>query len=387
MAPVTETFFIATPLGFETECAQELREVWPFLLNKQAMPHALPVPEARLTKGGLEIETELFAAVQLNFFLKTANRILWRMKSFNAHDLQKFFSQIQKIRVAEILGSKNFGLKVAASGSRLNNERKLKELAQKAWGIKEADEEDPAVYIRMDRDRCTVSLDTTGAHLHKRGTLTHRGEAPLRETIAAFTLRKMIGATPPGRLREIMLADPMCGSGTYLVEGADLWRGSFARTYRFQAWPSLPKLFQQKSFAANYKHLQGEPFAGYVGSDLSEKMVAAATKNVGARAGFEWRVQDLAQVPENFYGERAHWIVANPPYGERLAVRDLHALFHAFFRTRPERVGVLWTPECWRGLEEAPAGYVWTESVSLSNGGLHTVFKVAEKKNGDGSRL
>lgn len=371
-------FFVAAPLGFESETVEEIREVWPYLLDKTARVHDLPVPEVEIVKGGIELRAEMFAGLQLNFFLKTANRILWRLRSFPVHDFQKLFTQLQKVNPRQWLGEGDFALKVAARESKLGHERQLKELALKAWKIRKEPDEEPAVYIRLDKNICTISLDTTGDHLHRRGNTTLRAEAPVRETIAAYCLRKMIHDVPPAALRDVTLWDPMCGSGTFLSEAVTLWRGSFARPFRFQQWKFLPKLFQQKQFAANYKHFESDPFGFYFGSDIDPESVEITKKNLAqAKLPTERATFATADVTKSApWKVEGTWIICNPPYGERLQ-GDFQSLFDGVLKHRPARLGILWTADVWRRVQ-IPSDVRAISEHALSNGGLHTIFKVLE---------
>jgi putative N6-adenine-specific DNA methylase len=125
-------FFVSTPLGFENTALTEMKEVWPYLLGKDAKTHALPFPEIEVHQGGLEFETDLFAALQLNFFLKTANRVLLRMTSFRTKDLPKFYQKFKSLPWKEYLPHGHVEWEVAAQKSRLNNEKRLQESAEKA---------------------------------------------------------------------------------------------------------------------------------------------------------------------------------------------------------------------------------------------------------------
>lgn len=375
-----DRFFVVTPPGFEREAEQEMREIWPDLLTPAARPHALPVPEVRLLKGGFEIETEPFAAFQLNFFLRTASRVLWRLDSFRVRDFPKLHERLRKIDVARVLGPGNFTVKAAASSSRLGHEGRIEETARSAWKVKIADDE-PAVYLRLEDDVCMVSLDTSGEHLHRRGVNLERGEAPMRETLAAFCLRQMIRGEAPASLREVRLVDPMCGSGTLLTEAAGLWGGSFRRAYRFQGFRGVPKLFQQPGFARNYRDLPPSPFGRLWGCDRDEAVLKAA-KNNAARAAedttgaqFEFRRQDLfTATPRTEDGPL--WLVCNPPYGERLGLGSAQEVLDHMLRVwRPQRLGVLWTEEQLRRLR-------WPESsrrvaeIPVKNGGIEGRFVV-----------
>lgn len=375
-----DRFFVVTPPGFEREAEQELREIWPDLLSPAARPHALPLPEVRRLKGGLELETELFAAVQLNFFLKTASRILWRLDSFRVRDFPKLHERLRRVDVARILGPGNFAVKAAASSSRLGHEGRIEETARSAWKWKDSKDE-PAVYLRFEDDVCVVSLDTSGEHLHRRGVNLQRGEAPMRETLAAFCLRHLIQNEPPASLRGVRLVDPMCGSGTLLTEAAGLWGGSFRRSYRFQSFRGLPKLFQQPGFARNYRELPPSPFARLSGYDRDEKVLAAAADN-GARAmmdhpgaSLDFHRQDLLKASPQ-PGDDRLWVVSNPPYGERLGVGSAQELLENILRAwRPERLGILWTEEQLRHLRWPETSRRLAE-IPVKNGGIEGKFVI-----------
>ncbi|HRO68672.1 MAG TPA: RNA methyltransferase, partial [Pseudobdellovibrionaceae bacterium] len=264
--------FVSTPLGFESEAEREIKEAWPELLDASGRPHSAVLPEGEWTKGGIEYALDPFTAVQLNFFLKTANRILIRLDRFKVRDFPKLHERLRKIDLKSWIGSAPIRFEVSASKSRLGHEGRIRETAAKAWNVPESDE-GVRVFIRIQDDLCDVSLDSSGEHLHKRGVHVLRGEAPLRENIAAFCLRRLIGESAPGELSQITLIDPMCGSGTFLSEAATLWSPLFRRRFSFQDFGRLPKLFKQPQFAANYRMTPEIPFRRFVGFDVDTKMV------------------------------------------------------------------------------------------------------------------
>lgn len=385
-------FFVSTPLDFEKATLQEMQEVWPYLLGKDAQVHSLPFPEVQILTGGLEFEADLITGVQLNFFLKTANRILLRLTSFKARDLPKFYQKFKSLPWLEYLTDANVEWEVAAQKSRLNNEKRLQESAEEALhevfkGLKGA-ESCGRIFIRMEDDLCTISLDTTGEHLHKRGWSILKGEAPLRETIAAFILRSLLGDISSKEVAEITLLDPMVGSGTFLTEARSLYDGNFSRPFAFQKWKKVPKLFLSPSFAFNYKIPTTPLFQKYVGFDLNPEMPAIAEKNFKAveqkleqfqrtqfrKAHFEVFTQDglttTGPTQENV------WIVVNPPYGERLTeghsgglkglVQELLSQYH------PHKLGVIY-PDRER-LQRAPEGYKVEKELKINNGGIRCLF-------------
>lgn len=388
-------FFVSTALGFEQTALQEMQEIWPYLLGKDSKTHTLPFPDVVVVPGGLEFETDIFAGLQLNFFLKTAHRVLMRMASFKTRDLPKFYQKFKALPWRDYLRHGNVDFVVAAQKSRVNNEKRLQDSSEKA--LKEIFSSVPAgaeacasIYIRMEEDYCTISLDSTGEHLHKRGWSALKGEAPLRETIAAFMLKELIADTTPAELTHITLLDPMCGSGTLLSEARTLWTGQFSRSFALKKWKQTPKLFQSESFALNYKMPTAPLFGRLRGFDINPEMIPVVQKNFAEaeeqisqntrgdliKADFAVKAQDALKNPESFSGPL--WMILNPPYGERLPTaltegfkglaQELCSLY------KPQRIGFLY-PER-EPLAVIPAGYKKTKEIKINNGGLRCLFTV-----------
>jgi putative N6-adenine-specific DNA methylase len=370
------------------------------LLGKDSQTHTLPFPEVVIVPGGLEFETDIFAGLQLNFFLKTAHRILLRMASFKTRDLPKFYQKFKSLPWRDYIHHGNVDWKVAAQKSRVNNEKRLQDSAEKA--LKEIFANVPAgaepcaeIFIRMEEDFCTISLDSTGEHLHKRGWSTLKGEAPLRESIASFMLKELIGDTSPAELSRVTLLDPMAGSGTLLTEARTLWAGQFAREFAFQKWKKTPKLFNSPSFALNYKMPVAPLFGKLRGFDINDEMIPVAEKNFAeaeaqvakntreafTKADFVMKNQNALEKSADAKSEELSaplWMISNPPYGERLPTaltegfnglaENLCALY------KPQQIGFLY-PER-DPLSVIPKGYKKSKEIKINNGGLRCLFTV-----------
>jgi putative N6-adenine-specific DNA methylase len=398
---MSESFYISCALGFEEVLAEEIKECWPWLIEINGQANQTPLPEMTLDKGGILIKTPLAMGLQLNFFLKTANRILWRLAEFKVKDFPKLFEKVQKIPWGNYLNGTNVEWIVAASKSRLNNEKRIEEVCRESFAkiaskIQGASKAKQDIYVRMFDDLCSISLDTTGEHLHKRGWGVMKGEAPLRETIAAFTLRQMMGGSTPGKLQEVTLVDPMCGSGTFLLEAASLSQPVFSRQFSFLEWKNTPKIFKTPLLKKNYKLLATKtPFKAYVGYDLSDKVLEAAKENLKTLKQ-KTELSDIEMSFENedlFLGAPKKfgtvWCISNPPYGERLHVQGqktesegfsyqelIHQMAQKF---SSEKVGVLLPNKAIVKSLKAPAGYKKSTEVTFSNGGLDVVFLVFSK--------
>ena len=185
----------------------------------------------------------------------------------------------------------------------------------------------------MFKDRCTLSLNTSGDHLHRRGYRTHIGEAPLRETLSSSLL------LASDALRYDLILDPMCGSGTFLIEAALLRRKlapGLNRTFAFEHFPSFQaSKWERFRLEAERAALSQSP-ARLIGCDIDEDALAAARANA-ERAGvlndihfFQADARTLDYGALKRSGESA-LLIANPPYGRRLGgEREVRALYTAF---------------------------------------------------------
>ena len=189
--------------------------------------------------------------------------------------------------------------------------------------------------VRLVRDVCTISADTSGALLHMRGYRQQIGKAPLRETIAAAML---LGAEWPG---DAPLVDPMCGSGTIAIEAARMARRMAPgrdRRFAFQDWPEHDadswRAVVEEARDKEVPHAQ----APIVASDRDRGAIDAARANAqraGVAADVELSVAPIsALAPSGPSG----WIITNPPYGVRVgekgALRDLYAQLGNLARER-----------------------------------------------------
>jgi putative N6-adenine-specific DNA methylase len=201
------------------------------------------------------------------------------------------------------------------------------------------DLEDPhlSIHVHLHRDRCTLSVDTSGESLHKRGWRKFQGRAPLAETLAAaLVLRSGWDGRAP-------LLDPFCGSGTILVEAALLAGGvapgSFRKTFGFERWPGHDAARWGARVAEARAMVRFPPKLVLQGSDAEPRAVEGARENVEA-AGLEGRIRievaDLGAFrPKPGWNA---WIVTNPPYGQRVGREaDLLPLYRQFGSVLRER--------------------------------------------------
>ena len=221
----------------------------------------------------------------------------------------------------------------------------------------------PEVYVRLFRNRCQLSINTSGEHLHIRGTRTNVATAPLRETLAAALVLQAT-ATPD------LVIDPFCGSGTILVEAAEL--GSpVTREFAFTeaAW------HQPGRYREAQRQATAEPWfadATLLGFDLDRPALAAAGNNIGQRATITRRdatTLDFRALAQE-HGAQQLFIATNLPYGKRVGQgADVHGLVRTFVRQ----------------LEAAPSGTeiaVLTAHPQLFHASNLEVLRASEVQNG-----
>jgi putative N6-adenine-specific DNA methylase len=358
------TFFVATAPGFEPVCLQELLKLKP------------DARAACVTPGGVEFEGRLDDCYLANLNLRSANRILMRIHTFKSSNFRKLEKKLLDIpwelylhagRLPKVhvttkhcrlshsgAIAERFRTTIASQLSRLEStttrkaggldftaiggKRQGREVPQslkttrcepgashpvwKTQSDKKITSAEQNIYVRGIDDCFTVSIDSSGDLLYKRGLKKHAGKAPLRETLAATAL---LLAGYDGR---DPLLDPMCGSGTFSLEGALMAKripAGWFRDFAFMGWPS----FRPKRW--NYMRRQAE--SQFVKPD--RPMIFASDTDPGACQKLERCVQkysmsDAVQVnSRDFFNldlreltERVGVICINPPYGRRLGGRN-----------------------------------------------------------------
>ncbi len=294
--------------------------------------------------GGVAFAGRLEDAWRANLGGGTVSRILMRLARFKATGFAEFRGHVAAVPwELHLGGGAALAFSVSSSRSRLWHEGRLEEeaaqaIAERLGGFgravrrgKDGDGALQHVFIRMEENRCRVSLDSSGELLYRRGRGKFTEGAPLRETLACAILRAA------GIERYRTLVDPFCGSGTFALEAGAVFLGRPAndgRSFAFQSWPSFrPARFdhvREELGRAMKEKAPAGPRRIYC-SDLDEKAAATARRNV-ADAG----LAGMAEVDQaDFFrlhppaGDPAAVLLAmNPPYGARqLPGSDIASLY------------------------------------------------------------
>ena len=183
---------------------------------------------------------------------------------------------------------------------------------------------DLLINFHIAHDKCTLSFDSSGESLHKRGYRVAQTEAPLNEVLAAGMILKT------GWRGESDFIDPMCGSGTLLIEAAmiamNVPPGIYRQNFAFEKW----KNFNTGLFETIYNDDSGEREFKYkiYGSDILPEAIVIASKNIKS-AGVE-KCIELKTMPFEKYKKapaESGMLITNPPYGERIKPEDLAGLY------------------------------------------------------------
>jgi putative N6-adenine-specific DNA methylase len=361
VAPSEYHYFAVASPGIEPILVEEVR----------ALPGARAVSAVA---GGVEFAGPLEVCLRANLWLRTATRVLVRLGEIEAREFSKLRHRAAGLPWDRFVAGP---VEVSASQtrSRLYHTGAIAENLQAAIddAVKTRGEGEPLkVLARGVADRFTLSIDSSGELLHRRGWRTETAHAPLRETLAAALLFAC-GWDP-----SMPFVDPMCGAGTLPIEAAALAMRrapGLDRAFAFERWPAFDAaLWSRLRDEARAQALPSPP-ATILGSDHAPAVVAVAQRNL-ERAGLAAHVQLAARELDEVRAPSGTGLVlTNAPYGKRVgdprALRPLYAKLGRLLRSQfcGWRAGVLLAD---RRLADAIGRPV--EERRFDNGGLRVLL-------------
>ncbi len=280
----------------------------------------ITVSDGKVTfSGGVEM------VARANICLSTAERVLIELGSFRAMTFEQLFEGTAALPLEQFIGKTDaFPVKGHSINSKLHSipdcQRIIKKAASKRLGNRYGVtwlEESGAVHqlqFNILKDICTIWLDTSGAGLHKRGYRKNSNSAPIKETLAA-------GLIDLARVRaDSIVCDPMCGSGTLLIEAAykamNIAPG-LRRSFAAQEWQQIPEeIWRYERERAVESVRRDTAFKG-LGSDIDPSAVDLTIENA-RKAGVGARIDVRERDVKSFTPPEGAITVCNPPYGERL---------------------------------------------------------------------
>ncbi len=287
----------------------------------------------KITKGGIEFEANLNDCYRVNLFSKTLTRLTMRLFSFKTTNFNTLFKKVYNFSW-ELYLSKNVKIdfKIESIKSRLYHSEGIKEEIKRAIykRLNEYDinlDEDEAlpvqyIFVRLQNDRCQISLDTSGELLYKRGVKKFVCKAPLRENIAASILLE-------ANLFEMdIIFDPMAGSGTFSIEALNILNfenPNLTRDFIFKKWPC----FSEKTFNHIIKKYREEKkehkIISIITGDIDLQNIEIIKKNISSLKNSNViKIEhldffsDIKKIPD----DKKSLILLNPPYGKRINLNN-----------------------------------------------------------------
>lgn len=326
-------FFASTAKGLVDELYKELE--------------AFGLKGLKRVPSGVEFESTWEGCYRVNLKSRLASRILKPVAEFIAYEPEELYGHVQKHDFTRFIKpSQTLAVDAIVSEGKMRDQRyvalKTKDAIVDQFRDKfevrpdvDRDNPDLRVWVRAYKNKFHLAVDTSGAPLHERGYRKEAGEAPMKENLAAglLALSEWDGVSP--------IVDPMCGSGTLLIEAAlrasRIAPGSFRKGFAFQRFQNYDKELWEKVLDEAMDEEIAEPEVKFYGFD-SDKRVLAKAKENAKRAGVDHLIEfhrgDIATleapVPQGM-------ILTNPPYAVRLGdednVRDIYRDFSHTLKT------------------------------------------------------
>jgi len=272
------------------------------------------------------------AIVRANIFLRTTERVLLKVGKFHAETFDELFEGVKALPWELYLpeDAKFWVAKASSIKSKLFSPSDIQSIVKKAmvdrmksqYDLEWFPENGAAYPVRIFilKDEVTVTLDTSGDSLHKRGYRLMTSKAPITETLAAA----IIMLTPWNRDR--ILVDPFCGSGTFPIEAAMMAANiapGMNRHFTAESWTNLiPKELWDETKDEAKEMVESDIKVDIQGYDIDPEVVKAARENA-KRAGVDHLIHFQARaVADLSHPKKYGFIVTNPPYGERIAEKE-----------------------------------------------------------------
>lgn len=326
----SQTFIAKTISGLEEVLASELI--------------ALGAANVQLLKRAVSFEGDIRFMYKANYCLRTAQRILMPVYSFELANEDDLYQHVYDFPWEQYLSlQKTLAVDAVVTDSELTHSHyvalrtkdaivdRFRSLNNGRRPSVDIENPDVRINIHINGNTCDVSLDSSGASLHKRGYRVSNAEAPISEVLAAGLI--MLS----GWNRDSHFIDPMCGSGTLLIEAAmyanNFPAGMYRKDFGFMHWPDFDSMLWDE---VNKEALQEQTEFEYqiIGSDISPKNLAAARANLkSARLHKDIRIfvspMEALQAPPGKPGI----VIINPPYGERIRLNDIIGLYKSIGNT------------------------------------------------------
>lgn len=334
------------------------------------------------------------AVVRSNLWLRSADRVLLKMAEFKALEFEELFQQTRGLPWEELIPiDGKFTVTGTSVKSKLHSVPACQSIVKKAvverlreYYCVEHFEETGAEYtikVTLLKDNVTLTVDTSGPGLHKRGYRVCDVAAPIKETLAAAMVQ--LSFWRAGRL----LIDPCCGSGTIPIEAAMIGRNiapGLNRSFAAEGWEMIPPELWKEERRKAFEAVDYEADLRIFAFDVDPRAIAAAQENA-IEAGVDdcivFKRMNMARLEAR---EPGGIIITNPPYGERIGeaqqIENIYKKYRSFFSENPTWSLFLITTD--KELEEKAVGRPADRRRKLYNGRLEVCYyQFHGKKAGD----
>ncbi|NVK58257.1 MAG: bifunctional 23S rRNA (guanine(2069)-N(7))-methyltransferase RlmK/23S rRNA (guanine(2445)-N(2))-methyltransferase RlmL [Alteromonadaceae bacterium] len=346
-------------------------------LLKQEINQLCPDCNLAIVRGGIRVSGDIEAAYKVCLWSRLANRVIWILNEGGAASAEELYDTARDIDWSMHFSVNNtFSVQFNGSSRAINNTQfgalKIKdaivdhfyEEAQSRPNV-ERDMPDIVISGRLHRDKIIVGIELSGGSLHQRAYRQDTGLAPLKEHVAAAMLMRSGWANNP----QLPLVDPMCGSGTLVIEAALMAMqrapGLSRKRWGFSAWLGHRESLWQAT-VKDAKAQQISPPLQLFASDVDRRLIAIAKQNANEAGVFEtinFSVNDATKLTPSVQIKESGYMVSNPPYGERLG--ELTSLIPLFAQWGQQ------LKEHWQG---------WQVSLLSSNRELLRLLKLRGNK-------
>ncbi len=292
--------------------------------------------DVTVENGKVAFAADERAICRANLWLRTADRVRLKVGEFKAITFDQLFEQTKALPWADLLpenaafpvdGKSIQSTLFSISDCQAIVKKAVAESMKKRYRVEWFKEDGPLyrIEVSMLKDVATLTIDTSGPGLHKRGYSAAGSEAPLKETLAAALI--MIARWKP----DITLVDPLCGSGTIPIEAALIGQNiapGMNRTFVSENWPTIPREYWREARKETHDRADYGRELDLSGTDISSDLIEVARKNA-AEAGVEEQVHFQTRPLSELSSRKKYGkIICNPPYGERLGnLKDVEQLY------------------------------------------------------------
>lgn len=305
-----------TTFGLEAVCKRELSD--------------LGFENIKVENGKLIFPAEIKDIPKANIWLRTADRVLLKMGEFKALTFDELFEKTKALPWDEwIPEDGNFVVEGKSVSSKLFSISDSQRIVEKAIVEKLKTKYDVnwfektgakyTIEVSLLKDIATLTIDTSGEGLHKRGYRDRAGDAPIKETLAAAMILLSYWN------KERTLLDPFCGSGTIPIEAAMIGKNiapGLDRSFAAEEWPNIDKEYWTNVKREAFKVIDNDVKLDILGCDIDKRSILRArdnAANLGLEEDIQFFMKDMREVDlKNEYGV----VISNPPYGERMGEKE-----------------------------------------------------------------